>query len=142
MFFDIRQYLNFTVQDKFCFCFFFIHVAMWSNSTLKIKTQHTVGGIFLRVGEIYISYAVSVKPRKYPRTYGKKSHMRFSNPCILFDSRKRVLKHQASVNSNYSYSIQVIFTLTKYGSSIFVEINCTFKALKKLKGMKWNIQAF
>lgn len=40
--------------------------------TPKIMTQYTVSDVFLlHVGGIYTSYAVSVKPRKYPRTYRK-----------------------------------------------------------------------
>lgn len=40
--------------------------------TPKKLTQYTVSDVFLlHVGGFYTSYVVSVKPRKYPRTYRK-----------------------------------------------------------------------
>lgn len=36
-----------------------------------VYCKYTVSSVFLSVGEIYTSYSVSVKLRKYPRTYGK-----------------------------------------------------------------------
>lgn len=40
-----------------------------NNDTVYCK--YTVSSVFVRVREIHTSYSVSVKLRKYPRTYGK-----------------------------------------------------------------------
>lgn len=75
MFFHIRQYLNFSVQENFLLRFFIQVAIVLIAIAFNTENKDTAycKWCFLRVGEIYISYAVSVKPRKYPRTYGKKS---------------------------------------------------------------------